>query len=48
MGDESTGLVDVCEVTLDDLRRLRDPALLRAMQHLAESSRMVAGFQSAI
>ncbi|MFG1696041.1 hypothetical protein [Nonomuraea sp. NPDC049309] len=48
MGEENTGLIDVSEVDLDDLRKLHNPALFRAVQHLTESSAMVAGFQSAI
>ncbi len=49
MDDENTtGLIDVSDVKLDDLRQLQNPALFRALQQLTDTSSMVAGFQSVI
>jgi len=47
-----TDLVDLADVTLEDLRSLNHPVLLRALQRVAEEARdsvgVVAGFQAAI
>ncbi|MFI6294805.1 hypothetical protein ACIBEJ_24665 [Nonomuraea sp. NPDC050790] len=49
MADEDdTGLIDVSDRDLADLKQLDNPALLRAMRHIAKSSGTVAGFQSAV
>jgi FXSXX-COOH protein len=46
--DTTTGLIDVSEVDLADLKLLDIPAILRAWQRCAEEGGTVAGFQSAI
>lgn len=50
MDDESTtGLIDIRGIDLDDLKRLRNPAIMRALQRCVEEpGDAVAGFQSAI
>lgn len=48
MGDEdSTGLIDVSEIGLDDLKLLQIPAITRALQSVSEATGTVAKFQSA-
>lgn len=46
--DTTTGLIDVNDVDLADLKLLDIPAIVRAWQRCAEGGGAVAGFQSAI
>lgn len=46
--DTTTGLIDVSDMDLADLKLLDIPALMRAWQRCAEERGTVAGFQSAI
>ncbi|QYC38875.1 hypothetical protein Nocox_06240 [Nonomuraea coxensis DSM 45129] len=49
MGNENTtGLIDVSDVDLEDLRQLRNPALIRAMEQLRRTGPTEALFQSFI
>ncbi|WP_327585382.1 hypothetical protein OHA25_58580 [Nonomuraea sp. NBC_00507] len=49
MGDDNTtGLIDVSDMDLDDLRQLQNPAIFRALQQVTDTSGTVAGFQSVI
>ncbi|MFI6927093.1 hypothetical protein ACIBIZ_44665 [Nonomuraea spiralis] len=49
MGDDrGTELIDVSDVNLEDLKRLQNPALLRALKACTEGEGPVAGFQSVI
>ncbi|WP_156325534.1 FxSxx-COOH cyclophane-containing RiPP peptide [Nonomuraea sp. SBT364] len=44
-----TGLIDVGDIDLEDLKRLQNPALTRAWQRCADDGGgTVAGFQSAV
>ncbi|GGS68144.1 hypothetical protein ACFFV7_16300 [Nonomuraea spiralis] len=49
MGDDrGTELIDVSDVNLEDLKRLQNPALLRALQASGNGEGPVAGFTSVI
>lgn len=44
----TTGLIDVGDIDLEDLKGLDIPALSRAWERLSEGSDIVASFQSAV
>ncbi|MEU8397055.1 hypothetical protein AB0C28_17840 [Nonomuraea sp. NPDC048892] len=46
-GEHATGVIDVDEATLEDLRDLDLPVLTRALQRISSPSATVAGFTSA-
>jgi hypothetical protein len=46
-GEGATGVLDVDETTLEDLRNLDLPVLTRALERISSTSATVAGFTSA-
>ncbi|MEU8365196.1 hypothetical protein AB0C27_55200 [Nonomuraea sp. NPDC048882] len=46
-GEHATGVIDVDEATLEDLKDLDLPVLTRALQRISGQSTTVAGFSSA-
>ncbi|MEV5893236.1 hypothetical protein [Nonomuraea fuscirosea] len=46
-GEGATGVIDVDEATLEDLKNLDLPVLTRALERISSTSATVAGFTSA-